>query len=41
MGHYTPRQTWSTIVDEIDKVAGDADRRAAEVVEAVRIPASG
>jgi pimeloyl-ACP methyl ester carboxylesterase len=41
MGHYTPRQTWSTIVDEIDKVAGDADRRAAVGVEAVRTPASG
>jgi pimeloyl-ACP methyl ester carboxylesterase len=30
MGHYTPRETWDRIVDEIDKVAEAAELRAAK-----------
>lgn len=30
MGHYTPRETWDRVVEEIDKVAAAAELRAAE-----------
>jgi pimeloyl-ACP methyl ester carboxylesterase len=33
MGHHTPRRTWGVIIDAIDDVAADAERRVVDTAE--------